>query len=237
LTALKRHPANSFLVRPATWLWSAMAQISDDDGFDRLLVWAGDGDDEVDRAKLLRAAANSLTKSMDGERLRRVLELAQELQTEKVRATAIDWVAQAYVGAGQLEKGLALWKTNLVSTYTTIGAPRLARALQTGAPILASIDKGETLWQTYQALVEVAEWWTEPLTRGSSHRDVLLSALHSLFVNQLSSGIKCLTSVVHLFADPAPCRHIYGAIDIASCGHHHSEPQCSSVTFVQLEAS
>jgi hypothetical protein len=57
-----------------------------------------------------------------------------------------------------------LWEA--FTTARMAGRDSVFESLQLGAPLLASLDGGETLWPVYRGVIEVETWWS--VERGGS---------------------------------------------------------------------
>jgi hypothetical protein len=63
--------------------------------------------------------------------------------------------------AGLYRQALAAWRTGLAGARGTKYLSRweVFDALGTGAPLLAALDRGQTLWKLYQAVMAIESWW------------------------------------------------------------------------------
>jgi hypothetical protein len=56
------------------------------------------------------------------------------------------------------QAALAGWQSRLAEAFQK-GRGGVFDVLSEGAPLLAAIDQGQTLWEVYQAIREVEAWW------------------------------------------------------------------------------
>ena len=67
-------------------------------------------------------------------------------------------IAQVLAQIGRSTQARQIWR----DTFTTarlVGREHIFNTLQNSAPVLATLDQGETLWQVYEAVMKVEGWW------------------------------------------------------------------------------
>ena len=77
------------------------------------------------------------------------------------RAEALARVGAAVAQSGRQEAAGDLLLQALTDART-MGQGRSYAVVGGGAPVLASVDNGETLWEVFRAVKEVTGWWSQP---------------------------------------------------------------------------
>ncbi|MBE7468959.1 MAG: hypothetical protein DPW09_03360 [Anaerolineae bacterium] len=80
-------------------------------------------------------------------------------EAEMQKKAALRDITQALAQAGRTTEAYPIWRDFFISTF--LSRKRAFTILQHSAPALAALDQGETLWQVYQAVMEVEGWWSE----------------------------------------------------------------------------
>jgi hypothetical protein len=76
------------------------------------------------------------------------------------KAPILSYVAKVLTEGSEPEKGKPLLQAALSSARFS-GQQTVLETLPVGASAIAAIDQGQTLWQVYQALLEVERWWSK----------------------------------------------------------------------------
>jgi hypothetical protein len=101
-----------------------------------------------------------MAQAGDKEGLNRAFAAVEAIQDERAKSSALSDVAQAMVQAGQYTMALQVLR-NAFWTSRLAGRERMFSVLESGAGLLAEIDKGQTLWKIYEAIQEVDGWWVQ----------------------------------------------------------------------------
>ena len=79
-------------------------------------------------------------------------------KNEERRAEALSGVANVFAQDGQQERALATLRQAL-ATARLAGRQSVFEVLESGAAMLARIDRGKSLWRIWEAVLEVDSWW------------------------------------------------------------------------------
>jgi len=110
-----------------------------------------------DRVKALSGVARALAGAGEQEKstevARRALAAAEVIGDAWAKAEALCAMAQPMAQAGQGLLGDAF------TTARLAGRESVFNTLEHGATALAALDRGQTLWRIYEAVMEVESWW------------------------------------------------------------------------------
>jgi tetratricopeptide (TPR) repeat protein len=102
------------------------------------------------------ARANAAVRNVEG--LKRALKVASGLKEgESLRAGNMIVLTQSFSKAGNMTEALKCMLTAQESDHTTT-AKFMWESIGSGAEAIAAVDKGETLWRIYEAIMSVDEW-------------------------------------------------------------------------------
>ena len=141
---------------------------------------------EIARAILTteKVSNDTLNVMNEGARVNAVLELARvceregeidwsakllELTLAHLRSSSYTFVGTrckgqivvAYARLGLLGPASSLWQELLAASQSS-GRLEVFDAVRYGAPLLARLDNGQTLWRAYQSMRDVESWWKMP---------------------------------------------------------------------------
>jgi hypothetical protein len=115
-------------------------------------------EDAESRADALRAAAQALAQAGKVDGLDRALQSIKEIGDKWHSIRTLTDVAQDLTQVGQVTQALYVLRTAF--RYARLaGREAVFGALHGGAPALAAIDQGQTLWRIYEAVLEIDGWW------------------------------------------------------------------------------
>ncbi len=116
--------------------------------------------EESDEVSALGKVAQALAQLGDINGLEMTLEAAKEIAHAGARASAMSRVAQAFTQIEQRDWGLSIFL--MAFKVSQLAGPRsVIQVLEQAASALAAIDRGETLWGIYEAVMEVESWWSD----------------------------------------------------------------------------
>jgi hypothetical protein len=92
--------------------------------------------------------------------VRWVLTWTERMLDKNEKALILSAVAKVLTDGGEPQKGKYILQAALNSARLA-GQETVLNTLATGASTVAAIDQGRTLWQAYQALLEVESWWSK----------------------------------------------------------------------------
>ncbi|MCL4301570.1 MAG: hypothetical protein KJ077_38070 [Anaerolineae bacterium] len=114
------------------------------------------------KAKTLSGVAQALARAGEKERAlviaNQAVQVAEAIEDEVLKAVALSGVAQALAQAGGSMPVQQIWR-DVFATARLAGRKRIFETLQDSTMALVALDQGETLWQVYQAVMEVEGWW------------------------------------------------------------------------------
>jgi hypothetical protein len=111
---------------------------------------------EMSKAQALSVVAWALAQAGDREGLRGALAAAEEIGDDESEVRALSGVAEAL--AGDREGREVFRRAMLTARFAS--RESVFYALNTCATLLADLDKGKTLWQITEKIVEVDSWWS-----------------------------------------------------------------------------
>ena len=110
--------------------------------------------------RLAREVADTPDRGRVAELVSEAFASARAIADARSRAAALSRLAEGVSGAIETGQARAL----LCDVFTAVGAAGrefVLDALRASAALLATLDRGETLWQISRGVVEVETWWGE----------------------------------------------------------------------------
>jgi hypothetical protein len=140
--------------QPLGWLATAFAVAEDNDGVERVL---GVANAVPDKRVIVRVATELSNVGRDRD-LEELARMAKTIHQGWLRGELLCAVANGLAGAGRVAEASAVWRGAL-QAGEAMDKPQLAKVLASGAPIVARLDDGRTLWMLCTALNDVDTWW------------------------------------------------------------------------------
>jgi tetratricopeptide (TPR) repeat protein len=121
------------------------------------------------RMELLTSQLLTLSKMMrnDINIIEWVLKYTEKMPYNYQRARRLSEAAQILTNGGESQKGLHVLQIALHSAMLA-GHEALLDTLAKGASTLAAIDQGHTLWQIYEAILEIEGWWSATISEDTT---------------------------------------------------------------------
>jgi tetratricopeptide (TPR) repeat protein len=117
-------------------------------------------DSITDRDYKLSVLSVITPKLVDHFGSRAFLELVDPIHDGPALVAALDAATEELVANGRSAEALPLWRRSL-SLHRNLGRGRMNSMLERGAPVLFSIDQGETLRKVCEDIFQVERWWEE----------------------------------------------------------------------------
>jgi hypothetical protein len=116
----------------------------------------------ITRANEKRDALTIVADAMDqvGDRdgLKELLLFTERIPEEWVYVNVLRSVAAALDRIGEGDLALSAW-ARAFARIKLADRPQVFDALGQGASLIAAVDRGQTLWSTYEGVTEVEAWW------------------------------------------------------------------------------